>query len=115
MTKFQRKQVPVVDPEAEPAPELIAEAPMPTLVRYRLRETREAVQYTGSPIAGVTCTGNRDLHGCDQSRMALPHVHTIAPGGLTVLHPGDWILPVAGGPFSVLHDAEFRAYYEVPK
>lgn len=86
--------------------------------RYRLLETVAAVQYTGWAIPDVTCEGTDPQyaqHGCDSSRRYVHHAHTQAVGGMTVLQPGDWILPVPGGPFRVVPDAEFRSVVEVPE
>lgn len=86
--------------------------------RYRKLETVQAVQYLGDPIPDVTCEGTREqraVNGCDNTRGHLPHVHTLAIGGLTVLKKGNWIEPVAGGPFQVWSNARFRAYHEVPE
>lgn len=92
---------------------------------YRQKATSLAVQYTGEPIAGVTCDGSssdptisqaaRQLNGCDPSRAHLPHVHTAQVGGLGIVTPGCWIMPVRGGPFCVVEDAQFRAHFEVPE
>jgi len=91
---------------------------------YRQKATSFAVQYTGEPIEGVTCGGSstdetvrqaaRQLNGCDPSRAHLPHVHTAQVGGLGIVTPGCWIMPVRGGPFCVVEDAQFRAHFEVP-
>ena len=84
---------------------------------YRSTQTIEAQQFTGEPIPDVTCGGSPDevqAHGCDSSRKHLPHVHTQAIGGMTVLKPGDWIFPVHGGPWGVATDARFRSSWEVP-
>lgn len=86
--------------------------------KYRLLETVEAVQYAGEAIPDVTCEGSDPefrLNGCDSSRRFVRHVHTSEVGGMTVLKPGDWILPVSGGPYRVVADAEFRSVVEVPK
>lgn len=85
--------------------------------KYRKFETVQAVQYLGEPIPDVTCEGTKEqraVGGCDNTRAHLPHVHTRAIGGLTVIQKGDWIEPVTGGPFRVWSDANFRAYQEVP-
>lgn len=85
--------------------------------RYRSLESKEAVQYLGEPIPDVTCEGTGDqkmVNGCDPSRAHLPHVHTAATGGLTCLKPGDWIMPIVGGPFVAVSDGLFRSYFEVP-
>ena len=88
------------------------------MTTYRSLETLQAVQYTGAPIEGVTCSGTPEevqKHGCDSSRKHLPHVHTQAVGGMTVLAPGMWIFPLHGGPFGVAPDVRFRSNWEVPK
>lgn len=92
---------------------------------YRSTATSLAVQYTGEPIPDVTCGGSspdetirhaaRQLNGCDPSRAHMPHVHTAEVGGLGVVTPGCWIMPVRGGPFCVVEDAQFRAHFEVPE
>lgn len=92
---------------------------------YRQKATSLAVQYTGKPIPDVTCGGSstdeavrqaaRQLNGCDPSRAHLPHVHTAQVGGLGIVTPGCWIMPVRGGPFCVVEDAQFRAHFEVPE
>lgn len=90
---------------------------------YRSLQTIEAIQYTGTPIPGVTCEPQADAkaeaerrknNGCDTARAHLPHVHANVSGGLVVLKEGDWITPVYGGPFAVLADDYFRANWEVP-
>lgn len=80
---------------------------------YRSLATIKAVQYQGDPILNITCDGNRDKYGCDSNRAHLPHVHTRAVGGITVLKPGDWIMPSEGGPYAVAEDGNFRACYQV--
>ncbi len=83
---------------------------------YRSLSTIDAIQYTGAPIDGVTCSGSNEDYrekGCDNSRRHLPHVHTLTVGGITVLQPGDWIFRVVGGPFGVASDAKFRASWQV--
>lgn len=83
---------------------------------YRSLQTIDALQYTGDPIPEVTCSGVDDdyqKNGCDGTRKHLPHVHTRALGGLTVLKPGDWIMPEQGGPFDVASDEKFQANWEV--
>lgn len=85
---------------------------------YRKLETRLAVQYQGDPIPDVTCEATEkqlEVNGCgSDSRRIHPHVHTMSVGGLDVLRPGDWIMPVPGGPFCRVDDATFRSYFEVP-
>lgn len=84
---------------------------------YRSTHTIDALQFNGDPIPGVTCTGVDDdyqKNGCDGTRKHLPHVHTKAIGGLTVLKPGDWIMYEPGGPFDVASDQKFQAHWEVP-
>lgn len=88
------------------------------MTRYRLLETVAAVQYTGDAIPDITCDGTEPEYarnGCDASRRHVRHAHTQAIGGMTVLQAGDWILPVSGGPFRVVPDAEFRSVVEVPE
>lgn len=83
---------------------------------YRSIETIQAIQYTGEPVAGVTCAGTPaevQLSGCDASRKHLPHVHTQSIGGMTILKAGDWVFPVAGGPFGTASDGKFRSHWEV--
>ena len=85
--------------------------------RYRSLETLQAIQYLGEPIPDVTCHGTPEqvqTNGCDPSRKQHPHVHTQATGGMTVLKVGDWIFPMAGGPWGVASDARFRGSWEVP-
>lgn len=82
---------------------------------YRSKATITADQYVGEVIPDVICDGNRDKHGCDGSRAHMPHVHTRANGGITVVKPGDWIVAVRGGPFDVYPDGMFRSLYEVPE
>lgn len=84
---------------------------------YRSLQTHLAIQYVGEPIPGVTCEGTeeqRKVNGCEGSRGHMPHVHTTSVGGLDVLRPGDWIMPVDGGPFCRVPDGMFRLYWEVP-
>ena len=90
-----------------------------TMTKYRSLNTIEAVQYTGAPIPGVTCDGHTNEQarmnaGCDSSRIHLPHVHGNTIGGMIVLAPGNWIFPVADGPWGVASDAKFRGSWEVP-
>lgn len=83
---------------------------------YRSLEVIKAVQYQGEVIPDVTCEGSekqRLFNGCDNTRAHLPHVHTQAVGGLTVLKTGDWIFPLNGGPFGVAPDMKFRSHWEV--
>jgi hypothetical protein len=85
---------------------------------YRSKQTIQAVQYLGDPIPGITCHGTeaeRMKSGCDSSRCHLPHIHTKAVGGMTVLRVGDWIFEEDDGPFAMKHDAGFRAFWEVPE
>lgn len=86
---------------------------------FRSRQTIEAVQYTGTPIADITCEPRADdkeeaerRKNC-HSVTSAPHVHAAVPGGLAALKEGDWITPVPGGPFAVITDAQFRANWEV--
>lgn len=91
---------------------------------YRSLQTIQAVQFTGEHIPDVTCLGSstdpeirdkaRAANGCDATRAGLPHVHTKAVGGITVLAPGWWIFAVPGGPWAAQPDATFRAGWEVP-
>lgn len=85
---------------------------------YRSLATQVAIQYKGVPIPDVTCEATdqqRLVNGCDPSRMAFPHVHTRAVGGLTVLTLDCWIMPEIGGPFVIARDEQFRAHFEVPE
>lgn len=85
--------------------------------RYRKLESMEAVQYTGEPLPGITCEGTpeqRNANGCDNTRAHLPHIHSKSMGGLDVVKPGDWIMPVLGGPFCRVPDGMFRQHFEVP-
>lgn len=84
---------------------------------YRSLSVIKAVQYTGSAIPDVTCSGSDQEYrerGCDTSRRYHPHVHTVQTSGITVLKTGDWIYPVFGGPFAVVSDEKFRTGFEVP-
>jgi hypothetical protein len=84
---------------------------------YRSLQTIQAEQYLGDPIPGVTCHGSPaevQANGCDSSRKNIPHVHTKETGGMHVLKVGNWIFPVAGGPFAVADDVRFRSNWEVP-
>ena len=92
------------------------------MTKYRSLQTIEAIQYTGTPIADVTCepladaneeAQRREKNGCDTNRAHLTHVHTNVPGGLTVLKHGDWISRVPGGPFTAIPDLQFRTNWEV--
>lgn len=88
------------------------------MTSYRSLETIKAVQYQGEPIPDVTCQGSNEeflSNGCDSSRRNVPHVHTMAVGGMTCLQKGDWIFPLHGGPFGVASDAKFRSHWEVPE
>ncbi len=90
--------------------------PIDYMKSYRSTATIRAVQYLHEAIPGIVCYGlPADLkeHGCDSSRKHQPHVHTTATGGMTVLKKGDWIMPVAGGPFEVSSDKNFRAGWDV--
>lgn len=88
------------------------------MTRYRKLESMEAVQYTGETIPGVTCEGTeeqRRANGCDNTRAHMPHIHSRSMGGLDVVKPGDWIMPVPGGPFCRVTDGMFRQHFEVPE
>lgn len=92
-------------------------------MNYRSLSVIEAIQYAGIPIPDVTCEPKTEAeeeakrrrdNGCDTTRAHLAHVHSNTPGGLTVLKDGDWITRVAGGPFAVISDVQFRVNFEVP-
>jgi hypothetical protein len=73
----------------------------------------------------VTCLGSstdpavrdkaRAANGCDATRAGLPHVHTKAVGGITVIAPGWWIFAVPGGPWAAQPDETFRGGWEIPE
>lgn len=95
------------------------------MTTYRSKETISAIQFQGTPIAGVTCDASsldkdtreaaKYANGCDSSRAHHLHVHTMATGGMTVLKPSDWIFALVGGPWGTASDEKFRSHWEVPE
>ena len=69
----------------------------------------------GSSTDPVVRDKARAANGCDATRAGLPHVHTKAVGGITVIAPGWWIFAVPGGPWAAQPDATFRAGWEIPE